>query len=88
MSEEAEATSAPSAEMRISTVDSIEPKYLRLVTACAAHGIKRSQAYLLARTGLLDTFTIGKTRFVYVESLETLPARLATRSPDLRRGGA
>ena len=58
-------------------VDSSEPKYQRLTTACAAYGIKRSYAFKLMKLGFLDTFTIGKSRFVYIESLRSLPERLA-----------
>lgn len=57
-------------------MDTIEPKYQRLTAACAAYGIKRSYAYKLVQAGLLDTFTIGKGRYVYLASLQTLPMRL------------
>lgn len=51
--------------------------YSPLVAACADHGISRSVAFELARKGLLDTFTIGTRRYVRLESLRTLPERLA-----------
>jgi hypothetical protein len=50
-----------------------------LVDTCAEYGIRRNQSFELVRDGLLDTFTIGKKRFVWRESLRTLPARLAQR---------
>ena len=53
------------------------PTYRPLVPACAEHGIGRSTAFELARTGLLQTFTIGTRRYVWLESLRTLPERLA-----------
>lgn len=57
-----------------------EPTYRPLVTACAEHGISRTVAFELARAGKLDTFTIGKRRYVSLESLRTLPERLAEES--------
>ena len=52
------------------------PSYLPLVTGCGGHGISRSVAFELARKGLLATFLIGTRRYVYMESLRTLPERL------------
>ncbi len=54
-----------------------EPTYGPLVTACAYHGISRTVAFDLARNGLLQTFLIGTRRYVLLESLRTLPERLA-----------
>jgi hypothetical protein len=53
-----------------------DPTYLPLVTACANRGVSRTVAFELARKGLLETFTIGKRRYVYLDSLRTLPERL------------
>lgn len=53
------------------------PAYLPLVEACKAHGISRSVAFELARKGDLDTFLIGKRRYVYLHSLRNLPERMA-----------
>jgi len=53
------------------------PSFLPLTSACAEHGICRTVAFELARRGLLDTFRIGNRRYVYVESLRTLPDRIA-----------
>lgn len=53
------------------------PAFAPLVTACAAHGISRTVAYELSASGLLDTFLIGKRRYVHLDSLHTLPDRLA-----------
>lgn len=56
------------------------PTYLPLVTACADHGISRTVAFSLTRAGLLNTFCIGKRRYVYLDSLQSLPERLQTGS--------
>lgn len=56
------------------------PTYRPLVTACAEHGISRSVAFELAKSGLLETFTIGARRYVRLESLRTLPERLAAEA--------
>lgn len=76
-----------SAEVWASIVDQYEPKYQRLTVACAAYGIKRSHAYKLAEAGLLDTFKMGKSRFVYLDSLRSLPERLAELEAS-KRGAA
>lgn len=56
---------------------STTPAYRPLVVACGEHGISRVVAFDLARRGLLQTFKIGARRYVYLESLRTLPDRLA-----------
>ena len=53
------------------------PSYGPLVSAAAAFGICRSVAFGLVRSGKLETFTIGTRRYVLLESLRTLPERLA-----------
>lgn len=58
-------------------MDNQTPAFRPLVEACDEHGISRTVAFDLARKGLLDSFTIGKRRYVYLESLRTLPERLA-----------
>lgn len=55
----------------------IQPSYAPLVFACRAHGIGRTSAFELARRGLLATHKIGSRTFVDLESLRTLPERLA-----------
>ena len=54
-----------------------EPTYGPLVESAQSFGICRSVAFALAREGKLDTFTIGTRRYVVLESLRTLPERLA-----------
>lgn len=53
-----------------------EPTFGKLVPTCRAYGIGRTKAFELAAAGTLDTFTLGRIRFVLVESLKSLPARL------------
>jgi hypothetical protein len=52
------------------------PTFRPLVPACRDHGIARTTAFKLAGEGLLETFAIGRSRYVLVESLESLPGRL------------
>lgn len=55
----------------------INPTYQPLVPGCRAFGIARSKAFELAKSGKLETFKIGARRYVYLDSLRTLPERLA-----------
>lgn len=63
-----------------SVADRSTPNYRPLVSACAEYGIGRTTAFSLARRGLLKTATIGKRRYVYLDSLRTLPERLAAEA--------
>jgi len=47
-----------------------------LVPECKRRGIAKTKAFELASRGLLDTFMIGRKRFVRIASLESLPDRL------------
>lgn len=51
--------------------------YGPLVPTCAEYGIRRSRAHEYAQNGLIDTFSMGRKRYVYRASLDTLPERLA-----------
>lgn len=51
--------------------------YRRLVPACRERDIGRTTAFELARTGLLETFKIGAGTYVYIDSLDSLPERIA-----------
>ena len=64
----------------------ITPTYAPLVEACAAHGISRSVAHELVVNGQLETFKIGTRRYVMLESLRTLPDRLAKQTGKHGRG--
>jgi hypothetical protein len=50
-----------------------------LVETCKAHGISRTVAFELAASGALKTFRIGTRRYVHMDSLRTLPERLANQ---------
>jgi hypothetical protein len=54
----------------------VEPTFAPLVLACAAHGIGRTSAFKLAKEGWVETFKIGASTFVDLDSLRTLPKRL------------
>ena len=56
--------------------------YGEFVSTCAKFDIKRGTAYNLLAEGMLETFTIGTKRYVYLESLETLPQRLASKTKE------
>lgn len=43
----------------------------------ARRGIGRTKAYELVNDGLLDTFLIGTRRYIFLDSLDALPQRLA-----------
>ena len=58
----------------------IAPTYAPLVPACAQHGIGRTKAFELAREGKLSTFRIGQRTFVKLDSLRSLPDRLAANA--------
>jgi len=51
------------------------PTYGPLVPTCRAFGIRRSNAFAMARAGLLETFTLNRKRYVYLDSLLLLPSR-------------
>ena len=52
------------------------PAYAEMVPECDRWDICRTEAFRLARLGLIDTFAIGRKRYVWIASLESLPARL------------
>lgn len=55
--------------------NAITPTYGPLVPTCRAFGIRRSTAFAMARAGLLETFTLNRKRYVYLDSLLSLPSR-------------
>ncbi len=59
----------------------IEPTFGPLVETCAAHGINRTTAFELAREGVIDSFLLKNRRFVMIDSLRTLPARMLLGDP-------
>lgn len=46
------------------------------IPECTKRGIGKTKAYELVDEGLLETFLIGCKRYVYLDSLLTLPERL------------
>lgn len=61
----------------------VRPSYGPLVPCCGTYGINRTTAYYYSKIGLLDTFVIGKKRYVYLASLESLPERAGKLSEAL-----
>lgn len=66
-------------EQIMTNVNNHEITFAPLVQACKAHGISRTTAWILCKEGLLENFNIGTRKYVYLESLRTLPQRLAER---------
>jgi hypothetical protein len=62
-----------------STNDRTERDYRPFIPECTKRGIGKTTAYELANSGLLDTFLIGRKRFVYLDSMATLPQRLKSQ---------
>ena len=55
------------------------PAFGGLVEECQKRSIGRTVAFQLAQDGLIDTFRIGRRRFVVLASLDSLPERLRER---------
>lgn len=49
------------------------------IPECTKRGIGKTRAYELADAGDLETFLIGSKRYVYLDSLLSLPTRLAAK---------
>lgn len=61
-------------------------EYRPFVPACRQVGLGRTRAYELAGAGLLESFLIGRRRFIYLDSLYSLPQRLAESVEDKESG--
>ena len=48
-----------------------------LVREAEKRDIGKTKAFEFAKQGLIETFLIGNRRYVYIDSLDTLPQRLA-----------
>lgn len=48
------------------------------IPECTKRGFQKTKAYELANAGLLETFHIGSRRYVYIDSILSLPKRLQT----------
>lgn len=55
--------------------------YRPFIPECTKRGIGKTKAYELADAGLLETFLIGTKRYIYLDSIGTLPERLAKAHP-------
>ena len=49
------------------------------IPECTKRGIGKTVADELLKDGLLETFTMGSKRYVYIDSLLSLPKRLGQR---------
>jgi len=56
-----------------------EPTYGLLTDICSAFGIARTQAFAYVRKGQLDTFMMNGRRYVYVDSVKSLPERVGKK---------
>lgn len=54
----------------------VKPTYAEMVPECERWDICRTKAFEYARHGLIETFVMGRKRYVVIASLESLPARL------------
>lgn len=54
---------------------SSQVNYLPLTEGLSLFGISRTRGFELTRAGLIETFCIGKRRYVMIDSLRTLPER-------------
>lgn len=50
--------------------------YGRFSEETARRGIRKTLAYALRDAGLIETFSIGRAAFVFVDTLDDLPERL------------
>lgn len=53
--------------------------YGGLVREAEKRDIGRTKAFAFAKEGLLETFKIGNRKYVFIDSIDTLPQRLAER---------
>ena len=51
--------------------------YRPFIPECTKRGIGKTKAYELANAGLIETFTLGTKRYVFLDSLLSLPHRIA-----------
>lgn len=58
----------------------VAPTFAPLVPACEKHGISKTMAFRLAKEGMIETFKIGRRKFVMLDSLAQLPAALAKQA--------
>jgi len=56
------------------------------IPECTKRGLGKTKSYELANAGWLETFQIGTRRFVYIDSLLSLPQRLKEAANEAERG--
>lgn len=61
------------------------PEYLPFTEGLREFRISRTRGFELLRAGLLNSFTIGRKRYVMVDSLRTLPERADGWTRDKQR---
>ena len=54
-----------------------QPTFGRFLPVMRAHGFGRTFSYDLQKKGLIKTFRIGRATFIELDSLRTLPERIA-----------
>ena len=62
----------------------VDATYGPLVHCCKAFGIGRSQAFAYAKSGKLRVWRLGARTFVDLESLRTLPERMAAEAAEAK----
>ena len=70
--------------MKKQNKSNVTPSYGPLVDVCKAFGISRSVAYELLSDGAIETFKLNARRYVYIESIRSLPQRLAMEQGGIR----
>lgn len=54
-------------------------EYGPLLNECEKRGIRKTRAYEYAAKGLIETFSIGRKKYVYVDSILSLPSKIASK---------
>jgi len=64
-------------------ITSEQREFRPFIPECRKRGIQKTKAYELANAGLLEVFNIGTRKFIFLDSLLSLPQRLreAARQP-------
>lgn len=57
-------------------ITSEQREFRPFIPECRKRGIGKTKAYELANAGLLEVFNIGTRKFIYLDSLLSLPRRL------------
>lgn len=65
-------------------MENTEPSrdYRPFIPEVRKRGIGKTKAYELVAEGLLDTFLIGTKRYVFLDSLDALPRKLAAMAQE------